>query len=416
MQPSILLGVHNNPLNANPLNTDYVSSGRNDVELGNLGGGEHPEKSTNQNTTSLPIMTFTHQSEEPLHQRLVQNDRVLLLLQWTANYWPESSKDLGDIVHIVVYTVSLLAMLVSVALTFKNVIEIVRTEAQAELVGVTSNLTIFCGFVSVLPAQYINRQRLQRPFNAHDLLGLDECVRVSSMFGIVSAVTILVMLTLFCITTVAGEFYYITSCEFFIVMYLTFNMFFLLLDLRASLLLVDQLHILADNKTLTLEIFSAVRGEIQRRVDSSKWASDLILIPCVLSMFCFVVLITTLDQGVNVTYTLAIIGLIISLFKEIFFIGIAFFYVAQVNERADALTVKLSDSIWGINSIGNSSTSSDISAPDLQRISVYMSSLSRPISFTLLFKRLSWQNVAVSAAGFAATVVVGLVKSLVGFQ
>jgi hypothetical protein len=50
---------------------------------------------------------------------------------------------------------------------------------------------------------------------------------------------------------------------------------------------------------------------------------------------------------------------------------------------------------------------------DIERLTMCVSSLTRPISFTLLFKRVSWQNVVVSFAGVALTIGVGLARSLV---
>lgn len=50
---------------------------------------------------------------------------------------------------------------------------------------------------------------------------------------------------------------------------------------------------------------------------------------------------------------------------------------------------------------------------DIERLTMCVSSLTRPISFTLLFKRVNWQNVFVSFAGVAASILIGLARSLV---
>ena len=49
---------------------------------------------------------------------------------------------------------------------------------------------------------------------------------------------------------------------------------------------------------------------------------------------------------------------------------------------------------------------------DMQRVSVYMSANSRPISFTLLFKRVTWKTVVVSVIGFVVTLLVGIIKNI----
>jgi len=119
-------------------------------------------------------------------------------------------------------------------------------------------------------------------------------------------------------------------------------------------------------------------------------------------------------------------GLAFIQLKELFYVAMAFWYVAKVNGRADELTVKLSEHVWGDYSYRSSKSA--IQQPghieqdmeqrveqvvnDMQRVSVYMSSNSRPISFTLLFKRVTWKTVALSVIGFGITLLVGIIKSI----
>ena len=178
--------------------------------------------------------------------------------------------------------------------------------------------------------------------------------------------------------------------------YLVFNLMMLLMDLKVSSLLLDQLFILVDSKALSLEKFNLVRNDIHRRVAVSKWASDFIVVPCVASAVAIALMLIINQLSM---YNFALI-----LVKELIFVGIAFWYVAKVNEKADLLTVALSTSMWeGAGGVS-----------DVERLSICTSCMIQPISFPLLFKRLSVPNVLVSFGGFALSIVVGIIKQSMG--
>lgn len=179
-------------------------------------------------------------------------------------------------------------------------------------------------------------------------------------------------------------------------------------DVKASLILLDQLHLLADDKSLALANFNFARDEIHRRVEVSRWTSDLILLPSLTSMVCFVILIVALDYGEDYPFFVALVGELCSLLKEVLFIAFAFYFMPQVNERADKLTLKQSDTEWSVDA-------ESVSAVDIRRLSVHATSVSRPVTFTILFQRLSRQYVAISAAGFGLTVLIAVMRNLVGY-
>lgn len=175
-----------------------------------------------------------------------------------------------------------------------------------------------------------------------------------------------------------------------------------------------------------MDNFNMVRTEIHKRVSASKLASDFVVIPSFASALGIIISIAlvkeagTYQERIN-TY----LGFLFIQLKELFYIAVAFWYVAKVNGRADELTVKLSDEFWGEykhpnNSIPHhSNQKADVEhgeklhLTDLHRVSIYMSGTSRPISFTLLFKRLSWNDVLVSGVGFSVTLFISFVKSFV---
>ena len=192
-----------------------------------------------------------------------------------------------------------------------------------------------------------------------------------------------------------------------VVGYLTFNLLLLIVDLKGALILIDQLHLLADAKQLTMDKFILVRDDINARSESSRWVSDLIIVPCLASVLCIVYMVLVVDRTGNQSNLIFSCGVIFILIKELLFVAVVFWYVAKVNSHADALTVKLSKGFW-------CPTADRVELSDMHRLSIHASSVSEPISFTLLFRRLSWQNVAVSAAGLTVSILAGVVKNIVG--
>lgn len=85
--------------------------------------------------------------------------------------------------------------------------------------------------------------------------------------------------------------------------------------------------------------------------------------------------------------------------------AIAFWYVAKANGKADELTVQLSRTIW---------CPSENWVPDMGRLSVYASSLSEPITYKLLLRRISWADVTINLVSVSVALLVGIVKYLLG--
>jgi hypothetical protein len=261
--------------------------------------------------------------------------------------------------------------------------------------------------VSVLPAQYINQNRLLQNARNLDASVIDESTKVAAFYVSLYITTTMLFVIFFFVLNPANRF----SIPLMIVLflgevslsgYLGFNLQMLLMDLKVSSLLLDQLFILADNRALSMEKFNLVRADIHRRVSISKWASDFIAAPCILSAVVLIIIFTSGQlRALNVALLLV---------KEILFVGVAFWYVATVNEKADMLTRKLCATMWRKDEVLDST----MVVSDTERLSICSTCFAEPISFMLLFKRLSLHNVAVSFAGFAVSMVVGVVKQALG--
>jgi len=317
------------------------------------------------------------------------------------------------------------------------------------------DLAIVIRTISVLPVQFFNQRRLQHVAHSQDVRALDESVKIASIFGIVSTCSTILGTVLMANSAEpvnAGIF----ATEYFLGAYLTFNMFFLILDIKVSSLLLDQLHLLADSRQLTMDTFQAVKTEIHRRVGESRWASDLIIVPCIASVVAIAVLVLFfMDAHFRPAVKIETAAFIALMLKELFFVAVAFWYIAQVNAKADELTAKLSRSVWGVygdcssvssakedeHEVSKESTGGDGSIvsntnanngstlhhrkahttpstivqtqlSDMYRLSIHANSISEPISFTLVFKRITWVNVAVSGGGFGLTLLAAFVKNV----
>jgi F0F1-type ATP synthase assembly protein I len=358
-------------------------------------------------------------------------------MQATGNYWPDD--DVEDNMWTVIYKCYfILVRIVLIGAVGYSLYYFTTEVNHQNIIGGTITFTFFLDIISVLPTQYLNQIRLQHEAITHDCAAFSVSTGLSEKFLALGVFIILVAITC------GAQFHPkpievlgLTISEISVVFYLTFNLWFLVLDLKVSGDLVDELMVAAQERRLNLVMFNEVRSNIHRRVQESKWVSDFILLPCIASIVAIVVMIFHLNQQWS---TLSyVIGWTSVLIKEMIFIGIAFCFVASVNGKADALTEKLSSEIWtdGANmesittlnpaSVTAGSTASlaseqhqqrtplmkDITMQsDIERLTMCVSSLTKPISFTLLFKRVSWTNVLVSAAGIALTISIGLVRSL----
>eukprot|EP01032_Pedospumella_encystans_P014405 gene14405-16544_t len=294
------------------------------------------------------------------------------------------------------------------------------------------DLAIVVRTISAIPAQYINQCRLFSPAHATEVPILKDSAKVAATYWIVAIITNVISTIMFAYSSFTGGEQFFVN-EHFLTAYLSFSLFFLIIDTKTSSLLLDELHVLVGSKSITMEKFVSTREEIHRRAKDSRWACDLIVVPCLACIITIVgIALFDMNQYEDQADRNSDIGLIVVMLKELFFIAVAFVYVAKVNARADELTVALSRTSWRTandNSTRNGDgDGSDIGLEidpvnplhdrdsfllDVERLSIHASSLSEPISFTLLFKRVSWRNVIISAAGFVVTIVIVIVKSIV---
>jgi hypothetical protein len=381
---------------------------------------------------SLTIMAQRPSEAKTMMHFSDNNSNLLYFLIFTGNYWPRSAE-----VHLIpklAYLITRLGIWGSAALNgiliyiYVFYAGVLSGELLPFLFIVLYGMWLL-GTLSVLPAQYYNVQRLFQRAETEDYMAVDGSLRITAIYGVFSVACVVLSSVL----RSPQDPYSTAVCglNVIVVLALMFNMFFLAVDLTVSLLLLDQLHVLADKKMLTMDTFNTVRAEIHRRVVASKLACDLIIVPALAATIGIVMVVFIMsrvqgwDHGRDDDFAIGTVETVGSLsalaivqLKELFFVAVAFTYVAKVNARADELTTKLSDGFWGHYGEGNSAAglvtfSENVKVSDLHRVSVYMSALSKPISFTLLFKRVSWRDVIVGGVSLGVSIVVGVVKNIV---
>jgi len=373
----------------------------------NGSGGEMTDPEEDQHShmhSSLPILAVDQTTRETLLESISKSEVAQCLTQVTGNYWPV---EYAHSLHITwLFKAYFVAARISLLLLCAFYLYL-SVSFSWSIFGLCITLTIVLDTLSVVPAQFINQQRLSQKARFQDALVLNQSARVASGYGalfLLSSIIFLIVymcdppvvhnsaaLVCYLIVFVCGE---LSLCG-----YLTFNLFVLLMDLKVASISIDQLMILAEKKRVTMRTFNAVRSDIKHRQCVSRYAADLIVVPCIASAIAIVVLF--LDHSFeNLIFVLI-------LFKELIYVAVAFWYVAQVNEKADKLTQLLGADMWY-----QSDEPGVVS--DTERISIVTSSMLDPIGFTLLFQRLSVQTVVITFGGFVVSVLVGIIKQAVG--
>jgi hypothetical protein len=378
-----------------------------------------------------------------LHEVFTENKKVLLHMKLLGNYWPDSFvKSSMQLLYKVVFVVVLLCVVCGTLLKATLVVDFFfQVYGSSWFVMV---LALFLSSSTTLVSWYWNRKRLENTSFELDSKVLNESIQIVSYYSAAVFLMYVASFSLMACNNIQYGGYpldlSVVVMDVFVCMYLSYNFLFLVMDLKVSSSLLDDLHHLADNKKLTMEKFLQVRTEVNRRVADSSWTSDLIIGPCVLCTIALAYAVMFIDRGARNSSSFAMVAYGLLQCKEILLVFIAFGYVAVFNARADELTKKLSRSLWSKQNSCDSSTGTGsgtgcsavspevvhigekdaagqmmtvVSADDVRRLSIYAASNSEPIGFTLLFKRVTWQNVAVSVGGLSISILIGLIRGFV---
>ena len=415
-----------------------------DIELGthivsNIMHKETESGPDNLNNTTLLAMATDPNHQHSLMRYCLMNSTTLFFLRVTANFWPcDGNWRVFDRCYFGLARFGNAANIIMKIIHISSLWQSSSSSATIRDVSTVIGIASIVRTVSVLIVQYVNQCRIQRSAHAPEILVVEESARIAGNYGLVVLLTNVISTMLLAFSSVptnAGA----QASEYFLGAYLSFNLFFLILDVKASSVLLDQLHLLADDKSLTLDVFVSSKADIHDRVKESRCASDLLVIPCIASAAgILVVTIYFLNTPAPPGQKIEASAFVCALLKELLFVVVAFWYVAKVNARADELTIKLSRSMWGTSSpaatdicsanstghalshrksrvctIKENPENGTVQTSDIHRLSIHASCATEPISFTLLFKRVSWKNVAVSAVSFILAILIAIVKKAV---
>mmetsp|Transcript_5657 Transcript_5657/g.9300 ORF Transcript_5657/g.9300 Transcript_5657/m.9300 type:complete len:474 (-) Transcript_5657:321-1742(-) len=401
--------------------------------------------------------------------------RGLRLMKFTGCYWPieaslsEPKENLATKqVHRFIFICIRIAFIPIFIFSVWNLESGIQWQHSRTII---LSITLILDVVSILPAQFINQRRLQQPAPVLDLSVIEQSSRTAEYFLWIYVCLVIVSSVVNLVATIKSSPAYalgylaILLGELAISCYLAFNMQMLLVDLNVSSILMDQLLSSAVRQQLKLNEFTAARDDIHRRVRESKFATDIILAPCLATALSMTFLIYQINGHHAIYYNVL---WFVSFCKEVIFIAVAFFFVARVNGKADELTQLVSAKHWkDTNQIRSSSSSSSnidnsgggggdgavltkekrapteqgqrectsppstitssSSSPaaggkgdeldvNQERISIACACLAKPISVTLLWRRITWDDVALSAFAFGVSIVIGLIQSAVGLS
>jgi hypothetical protein len=352
----------------------------------------------------------------------------------TANYWPHESNCIAILskIHILF---TRFALLVSAGTVGWSLIFSIQESFNDKAFNLSTPVfgALLVATISVMLAQYCNRNRIHAPLSKEEVAVTDTCLQSTFLFAVFALLTVTCGIIMSGVSVDSSLSY--TLIHFYVALVLSSTMFYFMLDLHSSSAILDHLLYLADKQLLTMEVFREGRASIRNKVRASRLASDFIIVPCIASAIGIVFIVLDLerqmtthsDDDYHAQVPVLFSSYILVLLKELIYLFVAFWYVARVNEAADQLTLKLSEGWWyGCSQAINTNTSTDKdedkdipllrTAQHSTQIAVlfmHASSVSDPISYNLLFKRVSKQNVAVSLLGFGVTILAGVIKNSV---
>ena len=178
---------------------------------------------------------------------------------------------------------------------------------------------------------------------------------------------------------------------------LGFCLFFTLVDLKMSYILVHDATYHIDTKKLTYDTFFRYRKSINSFVDNSRWVNYLLIPTCVLNAVA--VLVVFISFPINSLFTFTNVFVTSILFsREIVYLMIILPSIAHVNDLSANFMIKLSDSEFA-------------TTPDGLRI--FLSALYRPIAYTVLGVTVTRQMLMVQFATYMLSLAITLLQNLI---
>jgi len=178
---------------------------------------------------------------------------------------------------------------------------------------------------------------------------------------------------------------------------LGFCLFFTLVDLKMSYVLVHDATYHIDTKKLTYNTFYRYRKSINSFVDNSRWVNYLLIPTCILNAVAVLVLFISFPINSFFSFTSVFVTAIL-FSREIIYLMIILPSIAHVNDLSADFLLKLSDSEFA-------------TTPDGLRI--FLSALYKPIAYSVLGVIITRQMLMVQFATYILSLAITLLQNLI---
>lgn len=351
------------------------------------------------------IFTFEDaltKTKEPLIFHLCHNEQVNVFLRFMGIIWSdaESSPVFNTLQGIwnTAIRLSLILGFYGVYDIFSNV-STVSGDPKA-LVIVYAVAVFFQVLVLCISLNEIGK-RLTAKVSTVSIYYIRNRLKLSWLVWIISMVLgVIPCIIAFIFTNLKGYLIFV-FLEMGICCVLTATMYFMATDACVALKLVKELIVAEASQTLTYEHFASVRDDIADRQASSAWINSTIVFVALLDIFCVIL-------GFLVTSELAVVAILsyIALFiKEIPFVLVVYWQVAQVNEHAARLLKDLSRS--------RDTTSQ---AKELERMRIYVIAQGSPIVLSLAGMKLRRIDLLWQFCGWCLPLVFSFIKAMIAID
>jgi hypothetical protein len=179
-------------------------------------------------------------------------------------------------------------------------------------------------------------------------------------------------------------------------LFLSANLFFILLDCSVASKLIDQLTELLSKNELQITHYNLVRDEIKSRVTNNTWLTYSLVVVAFLNTLAVLFLMLVTDLFTNIDMAL----MMLLFLKEFPFLIISVLHSAQVNEKSDALTKQLGCNTWDLENVNECH----------KRTALYINAESSRISFPLAGKRMNYNDITRQLIAWLIALVFGILK------
>lgn len=244
-------------------------------------------------------------------------------------------------------------------------------------------------------------KRLKSNVIAHTVLHLNKGLSAAYLVLSLSVCIALVPAYYYVIDTTFAWFYTFTyfigglaTCSI-----LAATMYFISTDCAVSISFLEQLMEQQRLELLTFEQYTLVRDEIQKCQSASQWVNNCLVGMSLLDIVTVLLYLLATSQKEDVAFLMTVFSVLL---KDIPFLIVVYWQVAQVNEKYASFMRSLGATQWSIESNA-----------DNRRMAIYIKAQSNPIVMSLAGMKLKRRDIAWQFVVWCFATAVGVVKATV---